>query len=158
MIACKIVIYFWGNTFVYILNTQVLKITPPGGLHSLTLEINHYLRQGRNSQTVHSSFHKPEKLYCTVRSQNQVIFKLYLATVQIVSASAPEVTSMQVFECIGEQWKYPLQISSLEVWLPHGAVSRFKGFDWPPFFPVTRGADLATDNPKGEGSVFWPAK
>jgi hypothetical protein len=37
----------------------------------------------------------------------QVIFKLYLARVQIISASAPEVTSMQIFECIGEEWKSP---------------------------------------------------
>jgi hypothetical protein len=30
------------------------------------------------------------------------------------------VTSMQVFECIGEEWKSPLQISLLEVCLPRG--------------------------------------
>jgi hypothetical protein len=39
---------------------------------------------------------------------------------QIISASIPEVTSMQVFECIGEEWKYPLQIFLLEVCLPRG--------------------------------------
>jgi hypothetical protein len=50
----------------------------------------------------------------------QVIFKLYLARVQIVSANAPEVTSMQVFECIGEEWKSPLQTSLIEVCLPWG--------------------------------------
>jgi hypothetical protein len=56
----------------------------------------------------------------------QVIFKLYLARVQIVSV--PEVTSMQVFECIGEEWNSPLQIS-LFVYL-----GEFKGCDWPPIF------------------------
>jgi hypothetical protein len=37
----------------------------------------------------------------------QTILKLYLAKVQMTSASVPEVTSMQVCECIGEEWKSP---------------------------------------------------
>jgi hypothetical protein len=36
------------------------------------------------------------------------------------SVNIPEVTSMQVCECIGEEWKSPLQISLLEVCLPQG--------------------------------------
>jgi hypothetical protein len=62
--------------------------------------------------------HVPHKQYSEI--PEQVIFKLYLARVQIISASIPEVTSMQVFECIGEEWKSPLQISLLEVCLPRG--------------------------------------
>jgi hypothetical protein len=38
----------------------------------------------------------------------QVILKLYLARVQIVKCKSPEVTSMQVCECIGEEWKSPI--------------------------------------------------
>jgi hypothetical protein len=64
--------------------------------------------------------YKPAQLYSEI--PEQVIFKLYLARVQIVSASVPEVTSMQVFECIGEEWKSPLQISLLKVCLPRGVV------------------------------------
>jgi hypothetical protein len=54
----------------------------------------------RHSTTFHTN--------CILYRENpeQVIFKLYLARVQLVSACVPEVTSMQVFECIGEEWKY----------------------------------------------------
>jgi hypothetical protein len=68
--------------------------------------------------TARASQHIPYKQYSEI--PEQVIFKLYLARVQIVIASVPEVTSMQVFECIGEEWKSPLQISLLEVCLPRG--------------------------------------
>jgi hypothetical protein len=44
--------------------------------------------------------------------------------------TSPEVTSMQVFEYIGEQWK-----SLLVVCLAQGGVSCFNGSDWPLFCP-----------------------
>jgi hypothetical protein len=67
----------------------------------------------------HSTFHTNcIILYSEI--PEQVIFELYLARAQIGSASVPEVTSMQVFECIGVDWKSPLQISLLEVCLPRG--------------------------------------
>jgi hypothetical protein len=56
------------------------------------MECVHLKEQPERHSTFHTNSEIPE----------QVIFKLYLARVQIVSASVPEVTSMQVFECIGE--------------------------------------------------------
>jgi hypothetical protein len=41
-----------------------------------------------------------------VRSQNK-LFLNNMARVNCFSARVPEVTSMQVFECIGEEWKIP---------------------------------------------------
>jgi hypothetical protein len=46
----------------------------------------------------------PYQLTCIAYSEipEQVIFKLYGKLSRV-----PEVTSMQVFECIGEEWKIP---------------------------------------------------
>jgi hypothetical protein len=49
-----------------------------------------------------STFHT-NCIYCTVISQKKLFLNLS-ARVQIIGASVPEVTSMQVFECIGEEW------------------------------------------------------
>jgi hypothetical protein len=51
----------------------------------------------------------PYQLACIVYSEipEQVIFKLYGKSPNCFSARVPEVTSMQVFECIGEEWKIP---------------------------------------------------
>jgi hypothetical protein len=80
------------------------------------MECVHLKEQPEPHRTFHTNC---ISLYSEIPPE-QVIFKLYLARVQIVSASVPEVTSMQVFECIGEEWKSPLQISLLEVCLPRG--------------------------------------
>jgi hypothetical protein len=69
----------------------------------------------------HSTFHTTQ---CS-EIPEQVIWQ----ESKSLSASVPEVTSMQVFECIGEEWKSPLQISLLEVCLPRGV----QGLRWPPF-------------------------
>jgi hypothetical protein len=71
----------------------------------LTLEVNplsqtrefvHLKEQTERPQHV---TYKPAKLYSEISEPSY--FKTHLARVQIVSASAPEMTSMQVCECIG---------------------------------------------------------
>jgi hypothetical protein len=72
------------------------------------LKSNHYLRQWSvfiwmNSQ---SSMHKPTCI-CTVRSSNKLFWNSIWQESKSSSARVPEVTSMQVCECIGEKWKIP---------------------------------------------------
>jgi hypothetical protein len=81
-------------------------------------------------QTEHPQQFHTNLQNCTARSRNQVISKLYLASVQIVCASAPEVTSMQVLECIGEERKP----HSIYPCLRFVYLGEFKGCDWSPFF------------------------
>jgi hypothetical protein len=52
---------------------------------------------------------QPEDLQhlTSVHALYKVVFKLYGKSQNCFSASVPEVTSMQVFECIGEEWKIP---------------------------------------------------
>jgi hypothetical protein len=84
-------------------------------LESQTMECVHLKEQPeRRQNSPYTNLH----LYSEILEQ--VILKLYLARVQLVRARVPDVTSMQVFECIGEEWKSPLQISLLEVCLPRG--------------------------------------
>jgi hypothetical protein len=59
-------------------------------------------------------------------------------------SGVPEVTSMQVFKCIGEEWKSTLQISLLEVCLPRG-VQRLR---LATFFRLMREVDLARLSPR----------
>jgi hypothetical protein len=51
-----------------------------------------------------------------------------------------------VCECIGEEWKSPLQISLLEVCLPQGV----QGLWLATFLPVQRGAELARLIPRAK--------
>jgi hypothetical protein len=65
---------------------------------SQTMECVHLKEQPEDS-SLHALY--------TVRCPEQVIFKLYGKSPSCFSARVPEVTSMQIFECIGEEWKIP---------------------------------------------------
>jgi hypothetical protein len=128
IIAFKIVIFLHSNKFVYILNTQVLSHSARRTRLVWPLKLNHHLRQGsvfiwRNSQNVHITFH-PNLQNCTARSQNQVIFKLYLTRLQIVQRT--EVTS------IAGVWMSNGNTHSRYPWFVY--PGEFGGCDWPPVF------------------------
>jgi hypothetical protein len=73
---------------------------------------------------------------CTVTSQNQVIFKLYLAS---PNHKWPRCMYLNILE-----WKSPLQISLLEVCLPGGV----QGLWLATFFRVVREVDMASLSPR----------
>jgi hypothetical protein len=120
--------WFFCNKFVYILNTQVLSHFARQTRLLWILKLNHYLRQGtvfiwNNSQSIHSSFLQN----CTARSQNKVIFKLYLARVQTVTTthwSYLNCRCLNVLESNGT----PHFTSDIIAW------GLFTLGSWPPFF------------------------